>query len=594
MNRPASRGSEFLSSEASTATPFTPEDLSDEQKQLAATIEQFVFKEILPNVARMENHDLDVLVRLVKRSGDLGLLMVEAPKEYGGLEMNKVTGMVVAEGISRYAAFLATSMVQTGIGLLPLVYYGTGAQKEKYIPRLIAGEWIAAYCLTEPDSGSDVLGARTTAALSADGTHYLLNGTKQFITNAAIADLLTVFAKIDRVHFTAFLVERSFPGVSVGPEEKKMGLRGSSTAQVIFDDARVPVENVLGEIGRGHKIAFNVLNVGRLKLGAAVTGTAKAALVEGAKYANVRKQFGLPIGRFGAIREKIADVTAAIFASESLVYRLAGMVDDRLEGTPRDDPDYYGSYQKGIEEFAAECAAAKVFCSEMLARTVDEVLQIHGGYGFLEEYAAERFYRDERVNRIYEGTNEINRLLVARTLLRRVTAGGGTFVAAVRNARDVVLGASPGVAGAHSAYPAEYAFLENMKSSFFAIVGAASERFGNAVKDEQEVLGAVADIAINILAIESGLMRAEKVERRLAPDRKEVLDAIVGLLTYQFGEAAATAVRRAAHLIGEIPDRSSFLEGIRKLSRYDARELLRWKRRVADAVLSSEKYPFGH
>ncbi|HEY5512625.1 MAG TPA: acyl-CoA dehydrogenase family protein, partial [Geomonas sp.] len=395
------KGAEYLVTETSKDDIFTPEDFSDEQRQMGRTVEQFVVNEVLPLREEIEHQHFEHVVHLMKKCGDLGLLMIDAPEEYGGLELDKATSMLAAEKISTSGSFSVAYSAHTGIGTLPLVYYGTREQKEKYLGKLISGAWIAAYCLTEPDSGSNALGAKASATLSEDGNFYLLNGTKQFTTNGSIADLYTIFAKIDKEQFTAFLVERTTEGLSVGPEEKKLGIKGSSTTQIILDNARVPVQNLLGEIGKGHKIAFNVLNVGRFKLGAAVTGAAKRALEEGIKYANMRKQFSQPIASFGAIKEKIADMTAEIFAAESLIYRLAGLIDDRLATIPKETPNYYEAYQRGIEEYAIECAIAKVFCSEVLADVADEVVQIHGGYGFIQDYPAEGYYRDERINRIF-------------------------------------------------------------------------------------------------------------------------------------------------------------------------------------------------
>ncbi|MFA6148097.1 MAG: acyl-CoA dehydrogenase family protein [bacterium] len=582
-------GAEYLLAECSPEDVFSPEDFSPEQKQLAETIDQFVSKDILPNVEKLEHQDFGLMINLLRKCGELGLLMIEAPEEYGGLDLDKATAMLVAEKISRYASFTAAYMVQTGIGMLPLVYYGTRAQNEKYLGKLISGEWISAYCLTEPGSGSDAMGAKTTATLSADGKHYILNGTKQFITNGGFADLYTVFAKVDRKQFTAFLVERSFDGISPGPEEKKLGIKGSSTTQVILEDAKVPVENVLGEIGKGHKIAFNVLNVGRFKLGAVVTGTAKIALVEGLKYANLRKQFGVSIGTFGAIREKIADMTAAIFASESLVYRLAGMIDDRLETIPKGRTDYFDSYQKGIEEYAVECAIAKVFCSEVLAKVVDDVVQIHGGYGFIQEYPAERFYRDERVNRIFEGTNEINRILIAGNLFRRAEKGEIPLSREAGRALEYLSGSKEDAGDASGLLAAERKLLRNLKRVFLSIAGTASEKLKGQLKDEQEILMTLADIAINIFALDSSVLRAGKVMETLDGSRRDCLGAVIKVISWNAAEAVALSARKSAFFLGE-PE--LLLGGIQRLTRYDAAGLLQAKRQLAESSLESEKYVF--
>ena len=382
------KGGEYLITEVACENVYTPEEFTDEQKQIGETTEQFIVNEIMPKIEEMDQQNFDIVVDGMRQCGELGLLMMDAPEEYGGLELDKATSMLVGEKIAMGGSFSVAFSAHTGIGTLPLIYYGTHEQKEKYLEKITSGEWCAAYCLTEPGSGSDALGAQATAVLSEDGSHYILNGTKQYITNGGFAELFTVFAKIDKEHFTAFLVEKSFDGLVVGAEEKKLGIKGSSTTQIILDNCKVPVENLLGEIGKGHKIAFNVLNVGRFKLGAGVTGAAKMALVDGIKYANERKQFNTQISKFGAIKEKIADLTAEIFASESLVYRLAGDLDTKLATIDKSIDNYYEEYQKGIEEYAPECGISKVFCSEVLAKTVDEVVQIHGGYGYVQDYPA--------------------------------------------------------------------------------------------------------------------------------------------------------------------------------------------------------------
>ncbi|MDA8427853.1 MAG: acyl-CoA dehydrogenase family protein [Geobacteraceae bacterium] len=586
------KGAEYLISAASCSDVFTPEDFTDEQRQIGDTTEQFVLNEVVPLRERIEHHDLPLTVELMRKCGELGLLMIDAPEEYGGLELDKATSMLAAEKLSQAGSFSVTYSAHTGIGTLPLVYYGTKEQKEKYLSRIISGEWIAAYCLTEPGSGSDALAAAATATLSADGTHYLLNGTKQFITNGGIANLFTVFAKIDKQHFTAFLVERNTEGLSVGLEENKMGVRGSSTTQIILDNAMVPVENLLGEIGKGHKIAFNVLNVGRFKLGAAVTGAAKVTLATGIKYANERKAFGVTIGTFGAIREKIADTTAAIFASESVVYRLAGLIDDRLATIPKDTPNYYEVYQQGIEEYSVECAIIKVFCSEVLADAVDAVVQIHGGYGFIQEYAAEGYYRDERINRIWEGTNEINRLLIPGIILKRAMKGDIPLQKEAMKAFESLMSPSFDELDDSVPFAAEKALVANLKQAFLVVAGTAVQKFMNTIKDEQEILLAVADVAINIFAIESAVLRAGKILPKLSEGKKASVSAAVKVFTFNAAETAATAARRAAYYIEEGDNLTMLLAGIRRFTKYDATGLLKAKRQLAAAAIEAERYIF--
>ncbi|HTG00836.1 MAG TPA: acyl-CoA dehydrogenase family protein, partial [Nitrospirota bacterium] len=422
--------------------------------------------------------------------------------------------------------------------------------------------------------------------------YYLLNGTKQFITNGGFADLYTIFAKIDKEHFTAFLVERTTEGLSVGPEEKKLGIRGTSTTQIILENAKVPVENVLGEIGKGHKIAFNVLNVGRFKLGAGVTGASKGALAVGVKYANLRKQFGVAIATFGAIKEKIADLAAAIFASEALVYRLAGLIDNKLATIPNDTPNYYEAYQKGIEEYAIECAIAKVFCSEVLADVVDQVVQIHGGYGFIQEYQVERFYRDERINRIFEGTNEINRLLIPGTILRRAMKGEIPLQREAMKAVEALTSPSMEELDESVPFAAEKALLANLKKTFLVLSGAAVQKYMMALKDEQEVLMAAADVAITIFAIESAVLRAEKILPKLSESKKKAALAAVRVFTFNALEQAGTAARKAAYYIEEGDNLTMLLGGIRRFTKYDAAGLLQAKRALAAAVIEAENYIF--
>lgn len=586
------KGAEYLITEATCKDVFTPEDFNDEQRQIGETTEQFVLNEVTPHKEEIEHQNLPLTVELMKKCGDLGLLMIDAPEEYGGLELDKATSMLAAEKLAQAGSFSVTYSAHTGIGTLPLVYYGTPEQKEKYLGKIISGEWIAAYCLTEPGSGSDALGAAATATLSADGKHYILNGTKQFITNGAIANLYTVFAKIDKQHFTGFLVERTTPGLSVGAEENKLGVKGSSTTQIILEDAMVPVENLLGEIGKGHKIAFNVLNVGRFKLGAGATGAAKHAITVGIRYANERKAFGVTIGSFGAIQEKIADMTATCFASESVVYRLAGLIDDRLATLPKDTPNYYEAYQEAIEEYSVECAIIKVFCSEMLAFVADEVLQIHGGYGFTQEYPAEGFYRDERINRIWEGTNEINRLLIPGIILKRAMKGEIPLQKEAMKAFESLMSPSFDELDDSVPFAAEKVLLANLKQAFLVLAGTGVQKFMATIKDEQEILLAVADLAINIFAIESTILRAEKILPGLSDSKKASISAAVKVFTFSGSEAAGSAARRAAYMMEEGDTLTMLLAGIRRFTKYDATGLLQAKRQLAAASIEADKYIF--
>lgn len=592
MTRKILKGGEYLVATVDCNEVFTPEDFSDEQRAIGETTEQFVQSDILPHIEAIEQQQFQHVVEGMRRCGELGLLMIDAPEEYGGLELDKVTSSLVVEKMAPSGAFSVAYSAHTGIGTLPLIYYGTEAQKQKYLGKLISGEWIAAYCLTEPESGSDALGARATATLSTDGKHYLLNGTKQFITNGGFANLFTIFAKIDKKHFTAFLVEKDFEGLIVGLEEKKLGIKGSSTTQIILDNCKVPVDNLLGEIGKGHKIAFNVLNVGRFKLGAAVTGAAKMAMIEGIKYANTRKQFGKQISTFGAMQEKIADMTADIFASESLVYRLSGAIDDKLATLEKGIDNYYDEYQKGVEEYAAECAISKVYCSEVLAGVVDEVVQIHGGYGFVSEYPAERYYRDERINRIFEGTNEINRLLIPGMILRKSMKGELPLQREATKAFDALMTPSFEEIDDSVPFAREKALVGNLKTVFLILSGAAVQKYMFQLQNEQEILLAAADLAIHIYALESAVLRCEKTFASASADKKVLLQAVAKVCAFEASEKFAVAARRGAFYVEEGDSLQMILSGIRRFTKFDASGLLQARRALAAAAIENEKYIF--
>ncbi len=586
------KGGEFLITTVTKDEVFTPEDFTDEQKQIAETTEQFVRNEVQPNIGEIDGQNFDLMVQGLKKCGELGLMMIDAPEEYGGLALDKATSMLAAEKIGPAGSFSVAFGAHTGLGTLPLMYYGTREQKEKYLKKLITGEWIAAFSLTEPDAGSDVFGAKTTAVLSDDGKHYILNGTKQFVTNGSFANLYTLFAKIDKEHYTAFLVERDFPGVVIGAEEKKMGIKGSSTTQLLLDNAKVPLENVLGEIGKGHRLAFNILNVGRLKLGASVTGVAKAALSEGVRYANERKQFGKSISSFGAIKEKVADMAATIFASESLIYRLAGMMDRTLESIEMGTADYGEKYRRGIEEYSPECSIAKVFCSDALAQVSDEVVQIFGGYGIISEYPAERFYRDERINRIFEGTNEINRMLITGMILRKAMKGELPLQSEAMKAFEALMTPSFEEIDESIPFEKEKVLLKNLKTLYLILAGAAAQKFGDRLQDEQEILLAAADMAIQIFALESAVLRAEKTYAGASDRKKELLKASVQVFSFAAAENMASAARKGAFYVEEGDTLMMILSGVRRFTRYDATGLLQAKRLLADAVIEGERYVF--
>src|SRR5450432_4304244 len=432
-------GGSFLLESRHPDEVFTPEDFSEQHTLIAQTAEEYAQNEIHPNIEKMEHKDFSVSRALLKKAGELGLSAVEIPEAYGGLEMDKVTAAVIADHIAKYAGFATTWGAHSGIGMLPIVYFGTEEQKNKYLPRLAAGEIVGAYALSEASSGSDALNCRARAELSSDGKHYVLNGEKMWITNAGFADLFTVFAKVNGEKFSAFLVERTFPGFSVGAEEHKMGIRGSSTCPIILNDCKVPVENLLGEIGKGHVIAFNILNVGRFKLGAMCVGGARVSIANAVGYAKQRKAFNKVIADFGLVREKIANMATLLFVGEAMVYRTVGMMDAALIEVDKSAADGARQTLKAIEEYAVECSIIKVWGSEMIDYIVDESLQIYAGYGFVEEYPAERAYRDARINRIFEGTNEINRLIISGFLLKRAASGQLPLLPAIKQLMEEVL-----------------------------------------------------------------------------------------------------------------------------------------------------------
>ena len=593
MSRKLFKGGDYLVTEIDCEDVFVVEGFNDEQRQMAETAEQFVLNEVAPQSDLIESKDYDVSLRLLKQAGELGLLLVDVPEDYDGLELDKVTSMLIAEKLGgQGGSFGLTVNCHTGIGTLPLVYYGTKQQKDKYLGPLAYGEKVGAYCLTEPGAGSDAMSGKTTAVLSEDGQHYILNGTKQFITNGGFADLFTVFAKVDKEHFTGFLVERGYDGLSIGPEEDKMGLNGSSTTPVVLTNVKVPVENLLGEIGKGHKIAFNILNIGRLKLGVVSSGMSKVALREAASYASERVQFGTKICEFGAIKEKLADSTASIFSAEALVYRIAGMIDDRLEGIEKGSDDYYDKYQKGIEEYAAECAMAKVYGSESFALVADESLQVFGGYGYIREYPVEGLYRGERLQRIYEGTNEINRLIVPTTLIRRAAKGELPLFDAATKALSDIASVNKSLPSNEGPFATELALIRNLKTIVTAIYGAAVQVYQDRIAGEQELQLALADISIQLFALESSVLRAQKTKKTASAAKSEQLDAVVKVCAFEISETLFSAARKAISYIDNEESCSVLSRGLVDFCQYDAKGLLNAKRTLAAATSESGSYIF--
>ena len=508
---------------------FIPEELSDEQKELARLARSFVKNDVEPLRERIEEKEEGLVPQLLRKAGELGLLMAEIPENYGGLSLNKVTTTVIAENIIGWSSFPVPFLCHTGIGTLPILYYGTEEQKQKYLPKLATGEMIGAYALTEANSGSDALAAKTKAVLSPDGKHYVLNGEKQFITNGSFADLFTVFAKIDGEKFTAFLVERQFPGVSTGKEEKKLGIHGSSTTPLVLQEAKVPVENVLGEIGKGHRIAFNVLNVGRWKLGCGCVGCAKRLIEYGSKYIKERQQFGKPLASFQALREKLANCAVKTYLAESVVYRYADNLDKAFSLLDKTAPDYYFKALKKVKGLNIEASIAKVFGSEAVSYVADETVQMFGGYGFVHEYPAEQFYRDVRINRIYEGTNEINRLLIPDTLLRRALKGSVGLMEVLQN----ILGnLKTGFPKTDPQVPmADWVDqVESLKRLTIYFSGVAAQKYMEKLRDKQSLVMLLADLVIETYAMESGLIRAIKIQKMLGEEKAKLAQQMV--ITY--------------------------------------------------------------
>ena len=509
----AAKGGSFLIETRTPAEVFTPEDLNEEQRQMAATAAEFAREEILPASADIEAKKPGVLAGLLRKAAELGFASVDIPEEYGGMGMDKTTSTLITDNLSVLASFSTAFGAHIGIATLPLVWYGTEDQKRRYLPRLASGEWIGAYGLSEATSGSDAMNIRARATLSDDGSTYTLNGEKMWITNCGIASLYTVFAKIDGEKFSAFLIERDTPGLKVGAEEHKLGIRGSSTCPLVLQDCKVPAANLLGEPGKGHHIAFNVLNVGRFKLGVACIGGARQALAHTIRYAKERKAFGKPIAEFGLIQRKISASATQLYAAESMAYRTVGMIDASLEQLSAEQSRTPREIQRRIEEYAVECSILKVYGSEMLTLVADELIATMGGYGYVEEYPAERFYRDARINRIFEGTNEINRLIITGWLMKRALSGELPLQAAIKTLMDEVMqppsfdaGGDKGEALAHEAE-----LLAAVKKIALFTAGVASQRFMAALQEQQEVMADLADIITQVFALESALLRARKL-----------------------------------------------------------------------------------
>jgi butyryl-CoA dehydrogenase len=583
-------GGSFLLEERQTSEVFTPEDFTEQHHLIGQTTEEFAVNEILPNVEKIEHKEFQVTRDLLKKAGDLGLSGAEIPEAYGGLEMDKVTAAVIADHIAKYAGFATTWGGHSGIGTLPIVYFGTEEQKKKYLPKLAAGEIVGAYALSESTSGSDAMNCRARAELSKDGKHYILNGEKMWITNAGFADLFTVFAKVDGEKFSAFLVERTYPGFSVGGEEHKMGIRGSSTCPIILNDCKVPVENLLGEIGKGHVIAFNILNVGRFKLGAMCVGGARVSLENAVGYAKQRKAFGKVIADFGLIREKIANMAALIYVGESLVYRTVGMMDVALNEVDKSGADAAKETRKAIEEYAVECSIIKVWGSEMIDYVVDETMQIYAGYGFVEEYPAERAYRDARINRIFEGTNEINRLIITGFLLKRAMSGQLPLMPAIKKLMDEVLSGPSMGDDIEGPLAEERKLVTQAKKLGLFAAGAATQKYMQAIQDQQEVMGAIADMTIETYAMESAVLRAQKLVEAKGEKNAALAVAMTRVYMTQAMEKIEAAAKRVIAAVAEGDMLRTQLAILRRLAKHDPFNTIELRQQIALRTIEVGKY----
>lgn len=587
------KGGAFLIESISPQQIFTPEDFNEEQLLIAKAVTEFVVGEIQPVSEDIEEKKEGLLVGLLKKAGELGFLAADIPEEYGGQDLDKVSSLLLWEKMAQAGgSFMASFGTHTGIGSLPIIFFGNPDQKRRYLPGLASGQIIGAYALTESEAGSDALNAKTTATLSPDGKYYILNGQKQFITNAGIADLFTTYAKVDGNKFTAFIVERNYDGVSVDEEENKMGVKGSSTRSVIFSDVKVPVENLLGEIGRGHIVALNVLNMGRFGLGAGNLGGAKRAMQEAVTYAKKRVQFGKPIAEFGLIKHKIAEMAIQSFMMESMVYRTGGLTDRILGPIDRHAEDVGMQMANGIEEYNIEDSINKIFCSEMTGNIVDEAVQIHGGYGYIHDYPVERGYRDARINRIWEGTNEINRLLIMDMLTKRAMKGRLPVLAAAQKVAGELLTLRPKVESDDGKLTLQQEMIEISKKITLLVTGAAVQKYMMKLAEEQELLGLISDMVIQVFAMESGLLRAMKTMGRPMDERGQIQRAMVKVFVNDAFERLEGFAKKALAAVAEGDTLRTQLSALKKLSRFTPVNTIALRREIADYVIKVGRYPF--
>ena len=588
LTRAAAKGGSFLLEGAAAADVFTPADLTDDQKLIGQTAEEFVLKEVFPHIKDLENKKPGLMAELVRKGAEVGLMGGGVPEEYGGAGLDKIATTVLTEKLSIYGGFAVTHGAHAGIGTLPIVYFGTEQQKKKYLPKLASGELIGSYCLSEPQAGSDAQNALTRAVLNKEGTHYVLNGQKMWITNGGFADLFVVFAKIDGEKFSAFIVEKAFPGCKPGNEEHKMGIHGSSTTPVFLENCAVPKENLLFEIGRGHIVAFNVLNAGRFTLGASCVGGSKNVLATSSKYAKERKAFGKQIGDFGLMKEKLADMAIQIFAVESMVYRTAGNIEAAMSAATGDKVAHS---MKVLEEYAIESSIAKVYGSEMLDFVVDEGVQIFGGYGFHEEYPVCRAYRDSRINRIFEGTNEINRMLIIQMLMKRAMSGQLALIPAAMKLADEILAGPSFEESPEGVLADEARVVANSKKMFLQAAGGAVQKYREKLADEQELIGALANLVMEIYAMESCLLRAQKAAAKNAGTAATLIDAARVFIS----DAAERAEHEAKRAIAAVHEGDMLTTQIAVLKRFGKRaavDTIALRRKVAAAVQAQDRYPF--
>jgi len=591
LTKPAAKGGSFLLESPAPQDVFTPADLTDDQKLIGQTAEEFVVKEVLPLVKDLEAKKPGLMPELVKKAAELGLMSGGTPEEYGGAGLDKVATTVLTEKISIYGGFAVTHGAHAGIGTLPIVYFGTEEQKKKYLPKLASGEYIGAYALSEPQAGSDAQNSLTRAELNAEGTHYILNGQKMWITNGGFADLFIIFGKVDGEKLTAFIVEKNFPGCKPGNEEHKMGIHGSSTTPIFLENCKVPKENVLHEIGRGHIVAFNVLNSGRFTLGASCVGGSKHVLMAASKYSKERKAFGKQIGEFGLIKEKLAEMAVQIFAVESMIYRSAGYMEAAMHAAAGSGNKTQNT-MKVLEEYAIESSIAKVYGSEMLDFVVDEGVQMFGGYGFHEDYPVCRAYRDSRVNRIFEGTNEINRMLMIQMLMKRAMGGQLPLIPAAMKLADEIL-AGPSFEEAPEGVLAEEArVIANAKKMFLQAAGGAVQKFREKLADEQELIGALANTVMEIYAMESSLLRAQKAA---ASKGEATASLMIDAARVFIADAAERVDHEAKRAIAAVHEGDMLMTQMAVLKRFGKRsavDTIALRRRIAAAVQAQDRYPF--